>query len=54
LRKFVSDKLKEYNVIVDHINRDTFIEENNFFSYRRSCKLLQKDYGRCISTVSLL
>ncbi len=54
LRKFVSDKLKKLDVIVDHINRDTFKEENNFFSYRRSSKLLQKDYGRCISTVCLL
>tara|TARA_B100000963_G_C22428927_1_gene581187 strand:- start:53 stop:805 length:753 start_codon:yes stop_codon:yes gene_type:complete len=54
LRKFVADKLLELSVIVDHINRDTFTEKSNFFSYRRSCNLKQKDYGRCISAVRLL
>ena len=54
LRKFVTDKLLKLNVRVDQINRDTFTEKSNFFSYRRSCKLKQKDYGRCISTVRLL
>ncbi len=54
LRKFVTDKLLKLNVKVDQINRDTFAEKANFFSYRRSCKLKQKDYGRCISTVRLL
>lgn len=54
LRKFVSDKLRENDVTVDHINRDTFKDKNNFFSYRRSSKLQQKDYGRCVSAVSLL
>ena len=33
---------------------DTFAEKNKFFSYRRSCKLKQKDYGRCISTIGML
>ena len=54
LRKFVTDKLKKFNVIVDHVNLDTFVEKKNFFSYRRSCKLKQRDYGRCISTISML
>ena len=54
LRKFVTDKLLKLNVRVDQINRDTFAEKSNFFSYRRSCKLKQKDYGRCISVVSLI
>jgi YfiH family protein len=54
LRKFVTDKLKEFKVIVDQVNHDTFTEKNNFFSYRRSSKLKQKDYGRCISTISIL
>ena len=53
LRKFVTDKLIEYRVKVDQINHDTFEEENNFFSYRRSNKLHQKDYGRCVSAVSM-
>ena len=54
LRTFVADKLKEVNVKVDHVNHDTFKEKNNFFSYRRSCKLMQNDYGRCISIICLL
>ncbi len=54
LRKYVCDKLKEHNVRVDHINRDTFKEKKNFFSFRRSYKLKQNDYGRCISVISLV
>ena len=54
LRKYVSDKLLELNVKVDHINRDTYKEKKNFFSYRRSSKLKQNDYGRCISTISMI
>tara|TARA_Y100000591_G_scaffold329830_1_gene359280 strand:+ start:1368 stop:2138 length:771 start_codon:yes stop_codon:yes gene_type:complete len=53
LRKYVSDKLLKLNVNVDHVNLDTFKEKNKFFSYRRSRKLKEKDYGRCISAISL-
>jgi len=54
LRKFVNDKLLKLGVKVDHVNKDTFAEKSNFFSHRRSFKLKQKDYGRCISTIRLL
>ena len=54
LRKFVNDKLLKLGVKVDHVNKDTFAEKSNFFSYRRSFKIKQKDYGRCISTIRLL
>jgi len=54
LRKFIADQLKELNVKVDHVNHDTFKEKTNFFSYRRSCKLKQNDYGRCISVIRLI
>jgi len=54
LRKFVANKLKKLKVKVDHVNRDTFREKTNFFSYRRSCKLKQNDYGRCISVIRLI
>ena len=54
LRKFVKDKLEELNVSVDHVNDDTFKERNNFFSYRRSIILKEKDYGRCISVIRLV
>jgi polyphenol oxidase len=54
LRKFVTDKLLKHKVKVDQVDRDTFAQRSNFFSYRRSSKLQQKDYGRCISTVCML
>ncbi len=53
LRKFVDDKLFEAKVFTDHVNRDTYKEANNFFSYRRSTNLNQKDYGRCISVIKI-
>ena len=53
LRKFVTNKLVKFNIKVDQVDRDTFAEKSNFFSYRRSCKLKQKDYGRCISSVCM-
>jgi len=53
LRRFVTEKLLKSNVVVDQVNKDTFAEESNFYSYRRSQKLKQKDYGRCISAVCL-
>jgi YfiH family protein len=53
LRKYVNDKLIKLNVVVDNINKDTFREKSNFFSYRRSQKLGQNDYGRCISVIAL-
>ncbi len=53
LRKYVTDKLLKLNVKVDHVNYDTFKEKSKFFSYRRSQKLGENDYGRCISIISL-
>ena len=53
LRKFVADKLKKLKINVDHVNFDTFNEKNYFFSYRRSSVLKLRDYGRCISVISL-
>ena len=54
LRKYVADKLLKLNVKIDHVNYDTFSEKNNFFSFRRSQKLGENDYGRCISVISLI
>jgi len=53
LRRFVADKLIEHKVRIDHVNKDTYAQKSNFFSYRRSRKLDQKDYGRCISAVCM-
>ena len=54
LRKYVADRLLELDIIVDHVNYDTFEEKNKFFSYRRSKIYNQSDYGRCISAISLV
>ncbi len=54
LREYVAKKLTEQNVIIDHVNHDTFKERDNFFSYRRSTILHQRDYGRSISTIKLI
>ena len=53
LRRFVNDKLTKLNVHVNHVKYDTFKENDKFFSYRRSQKLGNNDYGRCISIISL-
>jgi YfiH family protein len=53
LRGYINDKLIKLNVKVDHIRKDTFNEKGSFFSYRRSQKLGQSDYGRCISVIAL-
>ena len=53
LRKYVNDKLIKLNVEVDNVSKDTFKEKSNFFSYRRSQKLGQNDYGRCISVITM-
>ena len=53
LRKYVNDKLIKLNIKVDHLNRDTFKEKSRFFSYRRSQKSKETDYGRCISVISI-
>ena len=54
LRKYVNDKLIRLKIKVDHVNHDTFKEKSKFFSYRRSQKLGENDYGRCISVISLI
>tara|TARA_B100000427_G_scaffold314159_1_gene307084 strand:+ start:355 stop:1119 length:765 start_codon:yes stop_codon:yes gene_type:complete len=55
IRGYVNNKLSDLGVLsIDNINADTFKDEDNFFSYRRSKKLGEPDYGRCISTISLV
>ena len=54
IRGYVNEKLKKCGVNnVDNIEYDTFKDNENFFSYRRSKKLNEADYGRCISTICL-
>ena len=54
LRKFVCEKLKRLNVKIDNLKYDTFQDKNNFFSYRRSKKLKELDFGRNISAIVLI
>jgi len=54
LRFFVEQKLLEHGVLkknIEHINKDTYKDKKNFFSYRRSVHSGHKDYGRCISII---
>ena len=55
LRKYVNFKISKFDVkYVENIDLDTYAEKENFFSFRRSVKLKEKDYGRCISTIGLI
>ena len=55
IRSYVNKILKDNGTIKIHnLNFDTFADSSNFFSYRRSVKIGEKDYGRCISVISLL
>ena len=39
---------------IDHVNRDTYTDEENFFSCRRATHKKQADFGRQISAITLL
>ena len=55
LRKYVAFKISKFNVdYIENIDLDTYNEKENFFSFRRSRKVGEKDYGRCISAISLM
>ena len=54
IRSFVIYKLQDSGVThIDNVAMDTYRDSDNFFSYRRSKKLGENDYGRCISTICL-
>ena len=55
LRKYVNLKFEEIGVNhIENIDFDTFSENENFFSFRRSKQDGENDYGRCISVISLI
>lgn len=55
MRKYVNFKIAKFEIKhVENIELDTFEEKEIFFSFRRSKKLAEKDYGRCISVISLI
>ena len=54
LRMFVNNKFLTSGVLnrnIEHINKDTYSNYKNFFSYRRSVHNNEVDYGRCISVI---
>ncbi len=52
IRGYINSKLTTLGIVnIDHIKMDTFSDNKNFFSYRRSMKNNDKDYGRCISVI---
>jgi len=52
IRGYVSSKLHVFGIKnIEHLKIDTFDNEENFFSYRRSKRNKEKDYGRCISVI---
>jgi len=52
LRGFINSKLLKLNIKnIENIEKDTFSEEEFFYSYRRSLIKKEKDYGRCISVI---
>ena len=52
LRAFINNKILESGMKnIENLEMDTFAEKELFFSYRRSCKNKEDDYGRCISVI---
>jgi len=52
IRSYINAKLIGLGIKnIDHIKMDTFSDKENFFSYRRSKRDNNKDYGRCISVI---
>ncbi len=52
LRGFINNEISSLNVKnIENIDMDTYSNEENFFSYRRSKIRKEKDYGRCISVI---
>ncbi len=52
IRNYINAKLIGLGINdIDHIEMDTFLNKENFFSYRRSKKDNDRDYGRCISVI---
>jgi len=55
LRKYVNSKFEKLRInCLENIDLDTFSENENFFSFRRSTHKGEKDYGRCISVIGLI
>ena len=52
LRTYINKEISNLNIKeVENVEMDTFSNEEFFFSYRRSQRNNEKDYGRCISVI---
>ena len=55
LASYINFKIKEIGIKKNfYKNFDTYKDEKNFFSYRRSKDKKVMDCGRCISIISLI
>ncbi|MDN5927268.1 MAG: peptidoglycan editing factor PgeF [Hyphomicrobiales bacterium] len=53
LNRYTVDRLKAAGVKADFLDRCTYAEEENFYSYRRATHRGEPDYGRQISAIVL-
>ncbi len=54
LRKYIAFQIKSFGINkLEIINKDTFSEENSYFSARRSLVKKENDYGRNISLIMI-
>ena len=52
LRGFINNEISNSNIKnIENIEKDTFSEEEFFYSYRRTRRNKEQDYGRCISVI---
>ena len=54
LKSYIIKKIKNFGIKnILFRSFDTYKDEKNFFSYRRSLVYKENDYGRCLSVISL-
>ena len=54
LKSYIVKKIKDAGIKkIFYKSFDTFKDKENFFSYRRSLLCKEKDYGRCLSVISI-
>ena len=52
---FIASRLSKIGIEeIFQLGRDTYQDEKNFYSYRRSCHKGEEDYGRLLSTIVIL
>ena len=53
LTGYIVDRLASLGIHADAVNRCTYAEEDNFYSYRRTTHRQEPDYGRQLSAIVL-